>query len=68
MGYQVPDIMDGKVLVDIFKPGVLEMQPVARGSQTDPDGSVTGLETKDPYSDSETAAIEKRLEDLGYLE
>lgn len=68
MGYQVPDIMDGKVLADMFKPGILEMQPVTRGNQTDPDDFVTSLETTDPYSDVETATIEKRLEDLGYLE
>jgi predicted AlkP superfamily phosphohydrolase/phosphomutase len=57
MGLPVPDDMDGRVLTELFADG----RAVQRSSATD---SGTGEVV---YTDEEAAAIEKSLENLGYI-
>ena len=68
MGFPVPESMDGKVLTGLFEPDLLAARPVERGNLTDPEDAPAGTEPQTAYSDAESAAIEERLKDLGYLE
>ncbi|MBI2881268.1 MAG: alkaline phosphatase family protein [Candidatus Tectomicrobia bacterium] len=68
LGLPVPPEMDGKVLTDAFEPGWVAARPVERGNLTDPDAQPSGPDRAEVYTEAETAAIERRLKDLGYLE
>ena len=63
MGQRVPDDMDGRVLVDLFKPEFLADNPIRIGGSGSPEASSMAQ-----YSPEETAIVEKRLKDLGYIE
>jgi len=59
----VPDDMDGRVLEELFEPSFLAQNSVRR-SCGDDSGSQQGAE----YSAEESAIVEQRLKDLGYIE
>lgn len=63
MGQPVPDDMDGRVLEELFEPSFMAEHPVRKGGADDSD---TGGATE--YSAEETAIVEQRLKDLGYIE
>ncbi len=60
---EVPKYMDGKVLKDTLTEAFLAKHPV---HYTDLDGTNGGGDEK-PFSDEESAKINERLKDLGYL-
>lgn len=62
LGLPVPSAMDGRVLGNTLKPGLLEAQPVQLAETP---GDREGEETV--LSDDEAAEIEDRLRALGYL-
>jgi predicted AlkP superfamily phosphohydrolase/phosphomutase len=64
-GLPVPSDMDGKVLVDGFNPEYLRDRPVTfRKSESEGPAE----EKESTYSDEEAALVEKRLQDMGYIE
>jgi predicted AlkP superfamily phosphohydrolase/phosphomutase len=64
MGLAIPDDMDGKVLQELFEPGLLETNPVrcTESHEKDTQGMMQGT-----FSEEEAKEIQKRLEGLGYL-
>jgi predicted AlkP superfamily phosphohydrolase/phosphomutase len=61
-GVPIPEDMDGKVLVELFRPEFLAAQPVRTGG-------VSGIASRDTgYTDEERSKVEERLQALGYLE
>jgi predicted AlkP superfamily phosphohydrolase/phosphomutase len=65
MGLQVPRYMDGKVLLDVFKPEVTEQRPVEYSYEAPPSGY--GDLDEDVYDREEEDAVIERLRDLGYI-
>ena len=63
LGQPVPGDMDGRVLEELFEPSFLAQNSVRR-SCGDDSGSQQGAE----YSAEESAIVEQRLKDLGYIE
>lgn len=63
MGQPVPNDMDGRVLEELFKPSFMAKNPVRKGESDDSESSRTA-----EYSAEETAIVEQRLKDLGYIE
>ena len=61
-GVPIPEDMDGKVLVDLFRPEFLSKQPVQRSG-------ISAISSRDSgYTDEERSQVEERLQALGYLE
>jgi predicted AlkP superfamily phosphohydrolase/phosphomutase len=65
LGQPVPDDMDGRVLTEIFESAYLEQRPVRQEAVG---GAEATAEAGATYSDEESEIIEKRLQDLGYIE
>jgi len=63
LGQPVPDDMDGHVLEELFEPSFLAQNPVQRRS-----GDGSGWQQQVAYSAEESAIVEQRLKDLGYIE
>jgi predicted AlkP superfamily phosphohydrolase/phosphomutase len=63
LGQPVPDDMDGRVLEELFEPSFLRQNPVRRSS-----GDDSGLQQESEYTAEESAIVEQRLKDLGYIE
>ncbi len=64
LGVAVPEDMDGRVLVEAFRPEFLATHPVKAGA-------AAGTSESDPssgYTEEESAKVEERLQALGYLE
>jgi predicted AlkP superfamily phosphohydrolase/phosphomutase len=64
LGVSVPEDMDGKVLVNAFRPESLAMHPVQSGAAS----GTWGGDRPSGYTDEESAKVEERLQALGYLE
>ncbi len=62
-GLQVPEGLDGSVLIDAFTAGALESRPISSAGAL----SSRATEESSPYSQEEEAAIEESLRGLGYL-
>ena len=60
----VPEDMDGRVLVDAFRPEFLAECPVRAGAAS----GTSGDDRPNGYTDEESAKVEERLQALGYLE
>jgi predicted AlkP superfamily phosphohydrolase/phosphomutase len=63
-GVPVPEDMDGRVLVEAFRPDFLAARPVKAGAAT----GTSGGDRSSGYTDEESAKVEERLQALGYLE
>ncbi len=63
MNQPVPDDMDGRVLEEVFEPSFMAQHPVRKSKGDDSD---SGQATE--YSAEESAIVEQRLKDLGYIE
>jgi len=63
LGQPVPDDMDGHVLEELFEPSFLAQNPVQRRS-----GDGSGWQQQVAYSAEESAIVEQRLKDLGYIQ
>ncbi|MBN2119593.1 MAG: alkaline phosphatase family protein [Candidatus Omnitrophica bacterium] len=65
LGSTVPSYMDGKVLGNALRDGVLQSKPIyfenCSGERSEP------LEKKEVYTDEERERVHKHLGDLGYL-
>ena len=66
LGQPIPADMDGNVLVDAMKPDYVQSRPLA---SAEADGTLAATaEDKPTYAPDEVDAINKQLQDLGYLE
>ena len=63
MGEEVPEDMDGKVLVSALTEEYVKAHPIVYGNVTDRGAD----EATTTYSEDEAEKIEERLKDLGYL-
>ena len=64
LGVPVPADMDGNVLESAFEPDFLAAHPVRTGAAS----GTSGTDFPSGYTDAESAAVEERLQALGYLE
>lgn len=64
LGVPVPDDMDGRVLTELLDPSFVPA-PALAAVDAGPPGTADGAGT--PYAETDEAAIQKRLADLGYL-
>ena len=64
LGVSVPKDMDGRVLVDAFRPEFLAKHPVKPG----PASGSSEASDASGYTDEESAKVEERLQALGYLD
>jgi len=64
LGVSVPTDMDGRVLVDAFRPEFRAEHPVQPG----PASGTSGTDRSSGYTDEESAKVEERLQALGYLD
>ncbi len=64
LGVPIPQDMDGKVLVEAFRPEFLAEHPVEAGAAS----GISGGNRPSGYTDEESAKVEERLQALGYLE
>ena len=65
LGLPVPEDMDGRVLVELFQPEALAARPIRRQGVGE---ARAEMPPRSPYSEAEAREIERRLQDLGYLE
>jgi predicted AlkP superfamily phosphohydrolase/phosphomutase len=65
MGQSVPDDMDGRVLTDVFDDEFARRNPV---TYRDSGGVSANGQHHETYSDEESEMVQKRLQDLGYVE
>lgn len=63
MGEKVPADMDGKVLLNLFAEDIVDTRPVV----FDEEGIFKDVDDELIYDSEQTAEVEKRLKDLGYL-
>jgi predicted AlkP superfamily phosphohydrolase/phosphomutase len=61
-GDTVPDCMDGRVVADIFSPEWMAMHPVVTGER------VVGQDSEENPMMDDTALVEERLRNLGYIQ
>ena len=64
LGVSVPEDMDGRVLVDAFRPEFLATHPIRSGAAS----GTTGGDRPTGYTEEESAKVEERLQALGYVE
>ena len=66
LGRPIPSDMDGKVLLDALQPEYVRSRPL---TTAEGDGQITAEADSEPtYAPAEAEAINKQLQDLGYLE
>ena len=64
LGTAVPEDMDGRVLVEAFRPEFLATHPVKAGAAV----GTSESDASSGYTEEESAKVEERLQALGYLE